>query len=130
MNPNIKRKTNQLQCASLFRWIVLAGFFGVAGLSYVYLKIQLNQSGKQRKRLEQDLRSLEADNDVMGAQIILLKSRPALERRLQEGFIKLAPIDAPSIVMVRQPAIKQWVAADTSGADELHTIAHEQEYQR
>jgi cell division protein FtsB len=130
MNPNIKRKTNHLHCASLLRWIVLAAFFGVAGLSYVYLKIQLSQSGKQRKALEQDLRALEADNGVMSAQIILLKSRPALQRRLQEGFIKLVPIDAPSIVMVRQPAIKQWVAADTSGADELRTIDHEQSFQR
>jgi cell division protein FtsB len=125
MKSNAKRQTNALQWASLCRWVVLTGFFGAAGLSYVYLNNQLHLSGSQRKGLEQELHELIAENNVMDAQIARLKSRTALERRLQEGFIKLVPITQQALVLIRQPGASHWAAAADTTATQLRTISHE-----
>ena len=91
MNPNSRRRTNRLHFATLLRGVIIAAFLGVAGLSYVYLKNQLHVSGAQRKGLEQELNELISENNVMEAQVSRLTSRTALQRRLDEGFIKLVP---------------------------------------
>ncbi len=125
MKSNVKRQTNLLHCASLCRWLILTAFFGAAGLSYVYLKNQLHVSGMDRKRLEQDLHELIAENNVMDAQIARLKSHTALQRRLQEGFIKLVPIADHSLVLIRPQTASRWLAADNSSGDQLRTISQE-----
>jgi cell division protein FtsB len=125
MKSNAKRHTNLLGCASLCRWIVLVAFFGAAGLSYVYLKNQLHVSGMQRKALEQDLHELIAENNVMDAQIARLKSHTALQRRLQEGFIKLVPITEHALVLIRPQRSTRWTDADNASGGQLRTISHE-----
>ena len=125
MKSNAKRQTNLLHWASLCRWVVLTAFFGAAGLSYVYLKNQLHVSGMQRKALEQELHELIAENNVMDAQIARLKSHTALQRRLQEGFIKLVPITEHSLVLIRPQASTRWVSTAASSGDQLRTVSHE-----
>ena len=92
MSSNFKRQTNRLQFAALLRGVIITAFLTVAGLSYVYLKNQLHVCGNQRKGLEQELNELVSENSVMEAQISRLTSRAALQRRMDEGFIKLVPI--------------------------------------
>lgn len=125
MKSNAKRQTNLLHCASLFRWIVVAAIFGAAGLSYVYLKNQLHVSGMQRRALEQDLHELIAENNVMDAQIARLKSHTALQRRLQEGFIKLVPIAEHSVIHIHPPTAAHWASADSNSGDQLRTVSQE-----
>ncbi len=80
MNPTAKRQTNRLQFAALLRGVIITVFLGVAGLSYVYLKNQLNVCCAQRKGMEQELHDLISENNVMEAQIARLTSRTALQK--------------------------------------------------
>ena len=125
MNSNTKRQTNRLQFAALFRGVVITAFLGVAGLSYVYLKNQMNVCCAQRKALEQELHDLIAENNVMEAQIARLTSRTALQRRLDEGFIKLVPINNQAIVRVHTQENSRWVVDDRNASDQLQTVSHD-----
>lgn len=125
MNANAKRQNNRLQFATLLRGVILTAFLGVAGLSYVYLKNQMHVCGVQRKALEQELHDLIAENNVMEAQIARLTSRTALQRRLDEGFIKLIPINNQSLVRVRTQETSRWIVDGSGADDQLQTVSHE-----
>ena len=126
MNLNARRHTNRLQFAALVRGIIITVFLGTAGLSYVYLKNQLHVSGSQRKGLEQELNELISENNVMEAQISKLTSRTALQRRLDEGFIKLVPITGQAIVRVHSAETSRWASEDRSnGGRLLQAVSHE-----
>lgn len=126
MNLNSKRSKNHFQFAALLRGLIVTAFLAVAGLSYVYLKNQLHVSGMQRKGLEQELNELIAENNVMEAQISRLTSRTALQRRLDEGFIKLVPINPQSVVRVRSlQEGTRWTVDARANASQIQTISHE-----
>jgi len=75
----------------------------VAGLTYVYLTLQLYHLGERRKAVENELTSLRTQNDVASAQIEALTSRSALQRRLKEGYLKMIPISEANIVRLTIP---------------------------
>lgn len=100
MSTNRKKHTNVVQVGALARWLVMAIFLAATGLSYVYLKNQLHATGGEVKRLERDLAELTTRNEVARAQIASLSSRTVLQRRLNEGFIKMIPITDDRIVRV------------------------------
>jgi hypothetical protein len=95
---NRSKHVNHVNAASLARWLVLTGFFAIAGLCYVYLTLQLHRLGDQKKTLESEIASLRKQNDVAVVQIAALTSRAALQRRLKEGYLKMIPIQEPNIV--------------------------------
>jgi hypothetical protein len=99
-----KKKWNEVNAASLARWIVLTGFLALTGLVYVYLTIQLYHLGDRKKALENELASLRTQNDVASVQIAALTSRSALQRRLKEGYLKMIPISERNIVRLSIPA--------------------------
>ena len=80
-----------------------SNFLALAGLSYVYLTLQLYYLGERRKAVENELISLRTQNDVARAQIEALTSRSALQRRLKEGYLKMIPISEPNIVRLPVP---------------------------
>ncbi len=125
MTSNTKRHTNRLQFAALLRGVIIAAFLGIAGLSYVYLKNQLHVCGLQRKALEQDLNELISENNVLEVQISSLTSRTALQRRLDEGFIKLVPISSQAIVGHRPQDGTRWASETRTVSSQLQTISHE-----
>lgn len=125
MNPNTKRHSNRLQCAAILRGVIITAFLGVAGLSYVYLKNQLHVCGAQRHALEHELSELISANNVMEAQISQLVSRTALQRRLDEGFIKLVPINSQAVVRVHSPEHARWAVDAQSNGSQLQTISHD-----
>src|ERR1044072_572462 len=92
MNRSHRRNCNTVNAASLARWIVVTAFLALAGLSYVYLTLQLYRLGERRKAVENELAALHTQNDIASAQIAALTSRSALQRRLKEGYLKMAPI--------------------------------------
>ena len=93
-----RQNVNQVDAASLARWIVVTGFLALAGLCYVYLTLQLHRLGDHKKSLETELASLHTQNDVAAVQITALTSRSALQRRLKEGYLKMVPISEQNIV--------------------------------
>src|SRR5437016_892102 len=84
MNRSRRQKCNEVNAASLARWIVMTAFLALAGLGYVYLTLQLYHLGERRKAIESELVSLRTQNDIASAQIAAFTSRSALQRRLKE----------------------------------------------
>src|SRR6266487_3967617 len=104
MKRSRRRNHNAVNAASLARWIVMTAFLAVAGLTYVYLTLQLYHLGERRKAVENELTSLRTQNDVASAQIAALTSRSALQRRLKEGYLKMIPVSDSNIVRLTIPA--------------------------
>lgn len=95
---NRRQHVNHVDAARLARWIVITAFLAVAGLSYVYLSLQLHRLGDRKKSLETEIVSLRKENEVAQVQIAALTSRSALQRRLKEGYLKMIPIAEQNIV--------------------------------
>lgn len=104
MNRSRRKNQNAVNAASLARWIVVTAFLALAGLSYVYLTLQLYHLGERKKLVENELLSLGTQNDVASVQIAALTSRSALQRRLKEGYLKMIPISERDIVRITVPA--------------------------
>jgi hypothetical protein len=118
MNRRRRQNFNPIDASSLARWIVLAAFASATGLSYVYLTVQLHHQGVQRKLLEQELIAVRTQNQDAKAQIATLTSRVALQRRLQEGYLKMVPITEQNIVRLNFPA-------NSAGEDEVRPVVNE-----
>src|SRR6516225_11767105 len=104
MKHSRRRNHNAVNAASLARWIVMTAFLALAGLSYVYLTLQLYHLGERRKAVENELVSLRTQNDLAAGQIAALTSRSALQRRLKEGYLKMIPVSEAKIVRLTVPA--------------------------
>jgi len=104
MKRSQRKNRNAVNAASLARWIVVTAFLALAGLSYVYLTLQLYHLGERKKSVENELSSLRTQNDVASVQIAALTSRSALQRRLKEGYLKMIPISERDIVRLTVPA--------------------------
>ena len=89
-----RRNWNEVNAASLARWIVLTAF----------LALQLYHLGDRKKALETEVSNLRMQNEVASAQIAALTSRSALQRRLKEGYLKMIPIAEHNIVRLTIPA--------------------------
>jgi hypothetical protein len=104
MKRSGRKNWNAVNAASLARWILVTAFLALAGLSYVYLTLQLYHLGERKKAVENELINLRTQNDVAGVQITALTSRSALQRRLKEGYLKMIPISERDIVRLTVPA--------------------------
>src|SRR6266446_1376506 len=104
MKRSSRKNWNAVNAASLARWIVMTAFLALAGLSYVYLTLQLYHLGERKKAVENELISLRTQNNVASVQIAALTSRSALQRRLKEGYLKMIPISENNIVRLTIPA--------------------------
>ncbi len=56
MRRSRRKNCNAVNAASLARWIVMTAFVALAGLSYVYLTLQLYHLGERRKAVENELK--------------------------------------------------------------------------
>ena len=81
----------------------MTAFLAIAGLTYVYLTLQLYHLGDRRKAIENDLNKLRSQSNEASAQIAALTSRSALQRRLKEGYLKMIPISEANIVRLTIP---------------------------
>jgi hypothetical protein len=103
MKHSRRKNCNAVNAASLARWIVMTAFLALAGLSYVYLTLQLYHLGERRKAVESELVTLRNQNHLASAQIAAWTSLPALQRRLKEGYLKMVPISEANIVRLTIP---------------------------
>ena len=104
MQTTRRKTSNSVNAPVLARWIVVTTFLALAGLVYVYLTLQLYHLGDRKKALENELNQLRAQNDVANVQIAALTSRSAIQRRLKEGYLKMAPILERNIVRLNAAA--------------------------
>ena len=103
MKGTRRRATNAIEVNFLTRLIVMVGFFGIAALFFVYLKNQQHSVGNQARAVEGQLREAEAKSEALQAHITSLTSRGALQRRLDEGYIRLETIRDTAIARVTPP---------------------------
>ena len=82
----------------------MTAFLALAGLSYVYLTLQLYHLGERRKAVENELVDLRTKNHEASVRIEGLTSRSALQRQLKEGYLKMVPISEANIVRLTVPA--------------------------
>jgi hypothetical protein len=104
MQRQRRQQFNTINAASLARWVVITSFLALTGLIYVYLTVQFYHLGDRKKALEKEIANLRAENDVASVQIAALTSRSALQRRLKEGYLKMAPISEQNIVRMNPPS--------------------------
>lgn len=109
MAANRKKHTTPIKILPLAKLIVVVFFVGLLGLMFVFLKNGLHPRGGQIKELERELAELNTKNEVLKAKLASLSSRAALQRRLNEGFIKMIPITDDRIVRIS--ASSQRIAA-------------------
>lgn len=114
---NRRIHTHAIPVGPLAKVVVVAFFLAAAGLSYVYFKNQLCTSGTQIKKLEHELSELETQNELVRGRIALLSSRTVLQRRLNEGFIKMIPISDDRILRFATPS--------RMAGDELRAVSNE-----
>ena len=103
MNRTRRRPTNSIEVNFLARWLVAMFFIGLAGLFFVYLKNQQHAVGDQSRGVELAISELEAKNDALKARITAMTSRGALQRRVDEGYIRLEPIRDTAIARFTPP---------------------------
>jgi cell division protein FtsB len=104
MNKNRRRTTNSLEVNVVARVIIGAFLVGMAALFFVYLKNQQHAVGNQARVTEAALREAQAKNEGLKARITAMTSRGALQRRLDEGYIKLDAIRDTAIARIT-PAV-------------------------
>lgn len=100
MNENRRRPTNSIEVNVLARWLLAVFFLGLAGLFFVYLKNQQHAVGDQARVVEFALREAEAKNDALKARITAMTSRGALQRRIDDGYIRLEAIRDTAIARI------------------------------
>jgi hypothetical protein len=83
---------NALPLGPLMRWLVLVVFVGLLGLCYVHMKHKLKVDGDRCRDLEMALEALDERLLVANNEIMRLTSRPELERRRQEGLIRMIQV--------------------------------------
>ena len=102
MNRNRRNITHSIKVASIFKVVVSTTILALAGLSYVYLKNQLQQYGEIQRRLEHELTEIRTAGEAVRVQITQLSSRAVLEKKLARNSLGLVPIASDQIVRLNQ----------------------------
>ena len=74
---------NEIDTASLVRWIVLMIFMGITGLVYTYLSIELRDVSRRRQQAESDLSILSQANGALADVLKLLHERHDRQQKKQ-----------------------------------------------
>lgn len=92
---------NVLPLGPLMFWLSLVVILGVLGLCFVHMKHKLKADGDRCRTIERELAGLEQKNEVFETEILRLKSRRSIERRMQDGFISMIPVADSRMVRLR-----------------------------
>jgi cell division protein FtsB len=115
---NRKKQVNQIHFSELVRWIAVAVFVGFCGLLFVYNKNQQFALGDKIRQVERETKEIRADNQVQEAQISLLSSRVALQKRLADGTVHLKPIEGADIARLNAPTFIATADMERTAANE------------
>ena len=86
----------------LARWLAVVVFVGLLGLFYVQMKQKLAADGNLCRELENAVRELDERLLVVNTDIRRFTGRPSLERRREEGFIRVIDVTDSRIVRLRE----------------------------
>ena len=100
MSLHRKKHANSLPVHWFARSIFYAFMAGIIGLGYVYIKNQQATTGDEIKNMERKLSDLMTQNDVLHGRVSTLSSHSTLQKRLNDGFIKMIPVSENRIVRV------------------------------
>ena len=100
MPVNRRRHANAVPIASFATWLMIGLFACSAGVGYVWCKNRLHETGRQIEAVERELREYRSRNVGLQTKIASLSSTDALNRRYEDGSIKLIPIRPDRIVVV------------------------------
>ena len=100
MSTNRRRHANAIPIASFATWALVGLFACLGGLSYVWCKNQLYNTGTEIHALERELAELKNKNEVAHTKIAQLSSTAVLQERYSTGFIKLVPITNDHITVL------------------------------
>jgi len=98
-----ENRDNALPLGPLMRWLVFVVFVGLLGLCYVHMKHKLKLDGDRCRDLEMAVEALDEKLQVNGNEIMRLTSRPELERRRNEGLIRMVEVQNNRINRVLVP---------------------------
>ncbi len=105
MRPSTR--DNALPLGPLMHWLVVVIFLGLLGLCYVHMKHKLKVDGDRCRDLEHSVADLDEKLKVAANEIMRLTSRPALERRRQEGFIRMVQVQDSRMVRLRAQTMQE-----------------------
>jgi len=103
MKGNRRRTTNAIEVNFITRMLVIVFLIGITGLFFVYLKNQQHAVGTQARVLETQIHEAECKNESLQEKITSMTSRGMLQRRLDEGYIRLEAIRDTAIARVTPP---------------------------
>ena len=98
MPRNRRRDRSSIQVGTMAKASVALVMLGVIGLSWVFMKVQLNSTCVKIQDLEQELKELQTQNKVLNTQVTSLSAHPALKRHLEQGLIEMQQISNDRIV--------------------------------
>lgn len=118
MSANRRRFENSVPVGAYFPWLIIAILVLVGGMTRVYYKNQIVNRGGEIKRLENELAALDRKNEAAEWRIAQLSGCPELQKRLDEGVIKMVKIAPSAVVHVDfpRPAI---------ALNEIRTVSNE-----
>jgi hypothetical protein len=103
MKGNRRRATNAIEVDFVARMLVFGFLAGMAALFYVYLKNQQHAVGNRSRLVEHELHEFEARNMALGARITSMTSRGYLQRKLDEGYIRLETVRDTAVARIALP---------------------------
>lgn len=83
-------------------WLAIVLFAGFLGLCCVQMKQRLAADGNLCRELENAVKGLDEKLRTVNTDIRRLSGRPALERRREEGFIRMVDVTEGAMVRVRE----------------------------
>lgn len=103
MSANRRRLENTVPVGAFSPWLIIAILALMGGMTWVYYKNQIVNRGGDIKGLENELSTLGRQNEALKWRIAQLSGCSALQKRMDEGFIKMVKIAPASIVHVDFP---------------------------
>lgn len=118
MNGNRRRATNAIEIDFVARMLALVLLVVMAALFFVYLKNQQHAVGNRSRLVEKEIRESEARDHALEARISSMTSRAYLQRKLEEGYIRLEAVRDTAVARITPP-----VSAEPDGG--LRTASRE-----
>ena len=103
MSANRRRLENTVPVGAFSPWLIIAILALMGGMTWVYYKNQIVNRGGDIKAMENELSALGRQNEALTWRIAQLSGCAALQKRMDEGFIKMVKIAPASIVHVDFP---------------------------
>ena len=103
MSTNRRRLENTVPVGAFSPWLIIAILALMMGMTWVYYKNQIVNRGGDIKSLENELSAMNRKNEALTWRIAQLSGCAALQKRMDEGFIKMVKIAPASIVHVDFP---------------------------